>query len=76
MTRQGAQQSLMWLNPVIQAEPEIIDTLPISCLCELLFASQMESAAPLQFIKHFFLVFFLISFSSRSDLSLFQKKKE
>ncbi|KAL6052174.1 Integrator complex subunit 1 [Balamuthia mandrillaris] len=39
MQRHGALESMKWLGPIIQAEPETLDVLPVSCLCELLLTS-------------------------------------
>jgi integrator complex subunit 1 len=45
MNRQGAQQSMAWLGPIILHEPDTLQALPTLCLCELLLISQSESEA-------------------------------
>lgn len=42
MNAQGSAQSMNWLGPIIQAEPDTLDALPISFLCELLLIVQQD----------------------------------
>ncbi len=44
MARQGAASSMRWLGPLLADEPDALDVLPASCLCELLTYANRQSA--------------------------------
>lgn len=54
MNHQGNNQSMVWLlNPIIQTDPDTLDALPISVLCELFLISHFGTQ----------MYFFTLSFS-------------